>query len=148
MVIDIIRFSTTDTSTLGLLYIDNKYECFTLEDTYNDIKIKHQTRIPAGIYEVGLRKEGGFHHRYSKIYPEFHIGMLELLNVPNFKYILFHPGNTEDDTSGCILVGEGSYKNSEKQFLSNSRLAYKSLYNKIIDVINYEKIYVNIKNIS
>jgi hypothetical protein len=29
-----------------------------------------------------------------------------LLNVPGFDGILIHRGNTENDSSGCIIVGE------------------------------------------
>jgi hypothetical protein len=32
--------------------------------------------------------------------------LLRLMDVPGFDGILIHRGNTEDDSSGCIIVGE------------------------------------------
>ena len=37
--------------------------------------------------------------------------MLELQDVPNFKYILIHAGNTDEQTAGCILVGDSQNNN-------------------------------------
>lgn len=128
------RFSHGNEDTLGLLFVDCDFECYTLEDEHRTEKVRGETRIPAGVYEVGLRTVGGFHNRYLKRYGEdFHKGMLELKNVPDFKYILIHAGNDDDDTDGCILVGDTANNNQIADgFISHSRNAYKRLYAKVI----------------
>lgn len=129
MLLKLYRFSTSDESTLGLLFVNDVFYCYTLEDTHNDIKIKGETRIPKGTYEIKYRTVGGFHGRYLKRFSGIHKGMLELQNVPNFKYILIHCGNTIKDTDGCILVGDVLNNNTiNNGFLGNSANAYKRLY--------------------
>ena len=66
----------------------------------------HETCIPEGEYEIKLRTVGGFNERYTKKYPTMHRGMLWLQDVPGFEYILIHQGNTDEHTSGCLIVGD------------------------------------------
>lgn len=93
------RIALKDNYTIGKLYIDDKYFCDTLEDAVRDVKIKHQTAIPKGIYKVTLTASP----RFKRILPRLH-------DVPEFTGVLIHRGNTIDDTSGCILVGENKKK--------------------------------------
>lgn len=93
------RIALKDNYTIGKLYIDDKYFCDTLEDAVRDVKIKHKTAIPKGIYKVTLTPSP----KYKRILPRLH-------NVPEFTGVLIHRGNTIDDTSGCILVGENKKK--------------------------------------
>lgn len=145
MKIDVKRYSSSDESTLGLLFIDGKFECYTLEDEYRTVKVFGETRIPAGEYEIKLRTEGGHHERYLKKFPSFHKGMLHVENVPNFKYILIHIGNDDSDTAGCLLVGDIANNNlvtSGK--ISSSTFAYKRMYKKIYNAIsNGESVTIN-----
>jgi len=136
MILRLERFSDNNGSTLGTLKINNVFECFSLEDPYRKDKIKKITRIPAGTYEVELRKEGSANKKYKERYRDMHKGMLHLKNVPGFKYILIHVGNYKEDTEGCILVGEKSCSNrySEGKVLE-SRDAYERLYPKVRDVL-------------
>ena len=66
----------------------------------------HETCIPEGTYDIKFRKTGGFHAKYSERYKNAHYGMLHIQDVPNFTYILIHTGNTDEHTSGCLIVGE------------------------------------------
>lgn len=111
-------------STAGVVRVDGEVQCFTLEDQHQAVKVPGETRIPAGTYRVSLRKEGGMHSRYADRY-SWHRGMLWLRDVPGFEYVLIHPGNTERDTAGCILVGDGLLIGGE---LSQSLAAYRRLY--------------------
>ncbi len=121
------RYKSESDFTLGKLYINDVFECYTLEDEKREVKVMHETRIPAGTYEIKLRLFGGHHERYKVKFP-FHKGMLWLQDVPNFKDILIHIGNTDEDTSGCILVG----KNVGDGRIVESTRAYKDMYLKVL----------------
>lgn len=120
------RFQTTNQCTKGILSINGKAQCFTLEDTYHAEKIANETRIPSGLYEIVLRTEGGMNERYKAKFGEVHKGMLHIKNVPDFEYIYLHYGNDMDDTSGCILCG--STLDINQDFTGNSVNAYSDMY--------------------
>jgi hypothetical protein len=130
------RFAHGPEDTIGLLHIDGEFECYTLEDEHRTQKVYGRTRIPEGTYDLGLRTEGGFHARYGQRYGELHQGMIQLLQVPNFKYILIHSGNRDEQTAGCLLVGDsGNNPLSEEGFIGSSRQAYVRLYAKVIESV-------------
>ena len=107
MKLDVVRTQFGKDATNGMLFVDGVFECFTLEDEVRDVKVMSETAIPLGEYEIKFRNVGGFDTKYKARYGStFHKGMLELQNVPNFKYILIHTGNTDQHTAGCLLVGE------------------------------------------
>ena len=134
MDIKVYRFSSDTDSTLSAIHIDGKFECYGLEDEFRTVKVWGETRIPKGKYNIGVRNIGGHNQRYSKKFPSFHKGMLHVLEVPNFEYILIHIGNTDDDTAGCLLVGQECNNNKiSKGCLLGSTLAYRAFYNKVID---------------
>jgi len=133
MKLEVLRVSSGDDSTSGLMFdVTNeiKFLCYTLEDEYRDEKIKGETRIPAGTYEVVFRKTGGFNSKYNERFAEIHLGMLHITNVPNFEYILIHCGNTDEHTAGCLLVGDSQTNNQIKKdgFIGSSTQAYKRIY--------------------
>jgi hypothetical protein len=132
MELKVLRYSDNGESTLGLLFIDGEFECYTLEDEYREIKIKHETRVPDGTYGIEYRTVGGFHERYKTRYGNLHKGMLHVQDVPGFEYILIHSGNNDDHTSGCLLVGNTANNNKiQDGFIGDSRTAYKKLYRKV-----------------
>lgn len=101
------RIAKKDTYTIGKMYIDGKYFCDTLEDKDRGLtqttplsiikskKVPGQTAIPTGTYKVIVNKS-----------PKFGRMLPRLLDVPGFDGILIHRGNTDKDSSGCLLVGE------------------------------------------
>jgi hypothetical protein len=149
MKITVYRYSSNNESTLGLLMIDGQFECYTLEDEHRTTKVWGETRVPAGVYNIKLRKEGGFHRRYGqhrdKNLREMHEGMLCVYNKPDwvveknglkFQYILIHIGNTDDDTAGCLLVGSTANNNQlEDGRITQSTIAYKNMYPKVRDAL-------------
>ena len=130
MEITVYRYNSKKEFTHGLLFIDGKFECHTLEDEYRAYKVWGETRIPDGKYHVKLRLEGRFHNRYKRKFP-YHEGMLHVTNVPNFKYILIHIGNTTKDTAGCLLVGSNA--NAYAGVIEQSTVAYGEMYKKVIE---------------
>lgn len=137
MKLEVLRFSSGKDSTSGALFSVvegvKTFLCYTLEDEYRDNKVYSETRIPAGIYEIRFRTVGGFHAKYSKRFQDIHKGMLHIVNVPGFDYILIHCGNTDEHTAGCLLVGDTQNNNmvEEDGFIGRSTAAYKRIYPKI-----------------
>ncbi len=123
------RTDFSETSTIGKLYVDDQFECYTLEDKVRPVKIKGETAIPAGRYEVII----DFSQRFGRMLPLF-------LNVPNFEGVRIHPGNTAADTEGCILVGE----TKDAEFIGQSKLAFEGLFNKLKTASESEKIFIEI----
>lgn len=116
MKIEVKRLYKTDNSTIGELKVDGKFECYTLEDKEREVKIKCETAIPKGTYKVIINQS----NRFKKLLPL-------LLSVPNFEGVRIHPGNTNHDTEGCILVG----RTKSKDFIGQSRKAFESLFAKM-----------------
>jgi len=131
MNIEVIRFDFGDDFTVGVMFIDDAFECFTMEDAKRDVKIDGVTCIPAGIYPLTLRKEGAMIKRYQAKFGAVHKGMLWLRDVENFKYVYFHIGNDAEDTNGCILVGE-AYSKAARGFVGNSTRAYRNIYPRVM----------------
>ena len=141
MKIQVVRTQFGIDATNGLMYIDGKFECYTLEDQYQAVKVMHETCIPEGTYDIKFRKVGGFHQKYSARYKNAHYGMLELQNVPGFQYILIHSGNTDEHTSGCILTGntQQDLDLGKDGMIGQSRVAYQNMYKKVAAVLRQGK---------
>ena len=153
MKLDVIRLQFGSDATNGILLIDGVFECFTLEDQVRDgEKVMSETAIQLGEYEVKFRTVGGYDARYQKKYgTTWHKGMLELQDVPNFKYILIHTGNTDEHTAGCLLVGETQQDldRGKDGFVGGSGDAYKKMYPKVRDaLLNGEKVTIKYSNIN
>jgi hypothetical protein len=116
MRIEVKRLHRTENSTIGELTIDGKFECYTLEDKERDVKIKGETAIAKGTYKVIINQS----NRFKKLLPL-------LINVPNFEGVRIHPGNSNHDTEGCILVG----MNRSVDYITKSRKAFDSLFKKM-----------------
>ncbi len=83
---------------------------FTLENPWKQNQ-KMVSCIPEGSYLC--RKYSS--DKYPNVY--------QVLEVPNRTHILFHAGNFERDTKGCILLGLGACSLGDDPMVSNSRLA-------------------------
>ena len=134
MKLTVERFTSDNDTTLSSVYLDGVFQCFGLEDEFRAEKVAKETRIPAGTYKMGVRTVGSFHEKYKnhRRYGRTHQGMLEVLQVPNFKFILIHVGNTDEDTAGCLLVGTGAVSGEGNMSVGSSADAYTQLYPKVI----------------
>lgn len=109
--------------------MDDVWECFTLEDTVREQpgvpvrgwKVQGDTAIPRGSYPVTIT----YSERFKRDLPL-------LGNVEGFTGVRIHPGNTSEDTEGCLLVGRTKTDKS----VGESRAAFAELYKKIEDAIN------------
>jgi hypothetical protein len=108
----IIRDHLDSTPTTGHLYASD-LELYTLELPWQD-NHPNFSCIPVGTYQCIVA--GSL--RFGRLMPR-------LLDVPNRDGILIHPGNTEVNTEGCILVGTGLQAGP---FLTNSRVAWDEFF--------------------
>lgn len=137
MNINVERLFSDNDSTIGVMSVDGSFKYFTCEDEFRVDKVMHETRIPAGRYQIKLREEGGMIKKYRARYGYWHRGMLHLQDVPGFEYIYIHAGNTDDHTSGCILVGYGANaKRGSAMNISHSRDAYSILAQLVHEAID------------
>lgn len=118
MKIELVRDHFTEKSTTGRLYVDDVFQCYTLEDIARPegVKVKGQTAIPFGEYEIIIDMS----RKYQRYMPL-------LLNVPMFEGIRIHSGNMAEDSEGCILVGRIRKQN----WIGESKLAYADLFQKL-----------------
>lgn len=111
--------------TLGSLYVNGRWCCWTLEDELREQpgqpverwKVKGSTAIPSGTYEVQITRSA-----------RFKTDLPLLLDVPGFTGIRIHAGNTHKDTSGCLLVG---LRRGELGFIGMSQVALR----KVLDTL-------------
>jgi hypothetical protein len=102
------RLSDNDKSTMGAIYHKEEKSLinFSLEDRHQDVKVKKETRIPAGFYELKIRKEDTpLTIRHREAYGAWFKYHIEITGIANFSGVYFHAGNDESHTDGCILVG-------------------------------------------
>lgn len=142
MEIKVKRIAKKATYTIGKLYIDGKYFCDTLEDKdrgltssmseseISKIKVYGKTAIPTGTYTIIWN----YSSKFKKMMPL-------LLNTPGFSGIRIHSGNTEDDSLGCILVGD----NKQVGKVLNSRDTVNRLYPIIKEACSKEKVTITIE---
>jgi hypothetical protein len=128
------RFLSDPESTASEVSVDGIKICDGLEDEYRAHKISGETRIPQGVYKVGVHTVGRFNERYgANQFSDIHKGMLHVLDVPNFKWILIHCGVHHGHTAGCLLVGNDIHTTHNAMQLVDSPGAYRKLYTLVID---------------
>lgn len=138
MILTVDRKWKKDTYTIGKWYADGVEIGDSLEDKdrgldssmpidkINKIKVKHETAIPTGTYEIKMTYSPRFSSRawgrkYNGEVPE-------VLDVKGFTGVRIHPMNSALDSSGCLGIG----KNSIKGRITDSTSYYYKLMDKYI----------------
>ena len=106
MKIKVVRETFTDKSTIGSLYLNDVFFCYTLEDKDRGLeqsqsliiiqakKLFGITAIPYGNYPLIVNKS-----------PKFGRLLPRLQGIKGFDGVLIHRGNSAEHSHGCILVG-------------------------------------------
>lgn len=139
MLLTIKRIYKGSRYTIGHLYIDGLRFCDTLEDrdrglrddmTLAAVKLRKvwgRTAIPTGSYRIDMKtvspslKDKTWAMPYGGVVPR-------LVGVKGFDGVLIHPGNTDADTAGCVLVGENKVKGK----VVNSVKTYHALMTRLV----------------
>lgn len=114
MLAEIIRLEESGEATLGVLRVDGRLFCLTLElpDRGNAPDV---SRIPEGRYRCAPVDSPRFGRAIA------------VRDVPGRDHILFHPGNTAADTRGCILPGTRPGRMDGRRAVLESASAMRAL---------------------
>jgi hypothetical protein len=93
------RYEFTDEYTIGKLYANGIFVCYTLEgcDRYLEdggMKVQNNTAIPRGLYSMTVN----FSERFQKKMPL-------IMNVSGFIGIRLHSDSSVANTDGSVLIG-------------------------------------------
>ena len=93
------RFSMSADGTFGVLFDEEIPFCLTVEPEWKDNQ-ENISCIPIGYYLC------------KRVQPPRFRDTFEITGVPGRSLVLLHKGNLEDDTEGCVVLGEeyGRYK--------------------------------------
>jgi hypothetical protein len=124
MRISCVQIEKGEDYIISEFWINNK-KFFMIEDPLREVKIKGITGIERGIYKVIMTMS----NRFKKIMPL-------LLDVPDFKGVRIHSGNTELDSEGCLIIGSKLGYLNDKRAVLNSKDSCSYVYSEIQKAIN------------
>ncbi len=109
--VELKRVYSGQEGTFGIIVIEGVFFCVSLEKPWKDNR-SDISCIPAGTYKCKRVQSPRFGNTF------------EICNVEGRTHILFHAGNTEKDTRGCVLLGEGMTNRG----ITQSRKALKKFF--------------------
>jgi len=109
----LVRIEMSDQGAIGVLTVDNSVFCFVLEP---DKDQQGKLYILPGLYQCRR-----FH---GQKWPN----TFEIV-VPGHTAVLFHSGNTEADTLGCLLLGSSVGKLKGNRAVLNSGATFQEFLN-------------------
>lgn len=129
MEIRVKRFLPGHESTVGEMFVDGTYLCYTLADFVQpgDSYVYGKSYVPAGRYRVVVT----YSHRFGRELPL-------LVDVPGFSKVRIAP-DTGNDTHGCIVVGH----TRDGGTVGQRRSAFNALLLKIRNALfNGEEVFI------
>lgn len=150
--------------TLSTFFFDDKETGVGIEDEKRTVKVKGETCISEGVYEMGLRASPKFSYSYYRddegnlidnksrktieLQKKYHTAheMIWVMDVPNFEFILWHWGNTDDNTDGCYIVGSKFGTIDKQKAVLSSREKYIEIYPILYQAIKKGKVTVEYKS--
>ena len=133
---------------------DYSFKSWILEDTHHDTKIAGATRIPAGFYELKLKKEdtpltikhrAAYQTKWFKANPGwFHV---EVTGIANYSGVYLHSGNDDAHTLGCLLPAYSLDMSLANNQTSKSLLAVDDFYSIVHPLLwKGTKCFIEIRN--
>ena len=112
--LELLRIESSASGVFGVLRVDGRAFCLTLEppDRGNQRDV---SCIPDGEYVLRRTVSPRFGETFA------------LQSVPGREHILLHPGNTQEDTRGCILPGQSFGALPRGRGVLRSRAAFAEL---------------------
>ena len=128
LILDLIRVGSSLRGTQGVLRYGAVSFALTLERPWQDNQ-PNVSCIPSGRYRCQRVRSPKFGNTF------------EVTNVPQRSHILFHSGNTLEDTHGCILVGEEFSGTWDKPTLASSQRGFIEFL-KLLDGVNVFELHI------
>ena len=122
--VEIIRIEKGEAGTFGALKIDGQATCVTLEPEDRD-NAQGVSCIPEGNY-IAKRVNSP---KYGDTF--------EIKDVPGRSHILFHAGNVEGHTKGCVLLGRNFGALGDDRAVLNSGKTFKSFMLALLDTNSF-----------
>lgn len=122
------RIGSTVWGTLGRLELPGGWNCCTLEPQWRN-NARGESCIPAGEYAMHMRQSP----IVARITKARHMRGWEVDGVPGRDLIMIHPGNWQDDSNGCLLVGRAFAVISGKPGITASGAAFDDLMKRLAD---------------
>jgi len=129
MKLKVIREHKNEICTIGSLFINDVFFCYTLEDKDRGLKqsdsllfiqakkIFGLIAIPSGFYKLTVNQS-----------PKFKRMLPRILEIKGFDGVLLHRGNSANDSLGCILLG---YKKGHNSIFESTK-AETDLVNRLL----------------
>ena len=85
--------------------------------------------------------------QYERKFEEIHEGMLEIVGIPNFRYVYLHVGNHHEHTAGCPLLGMSYGRDKQFHFqVTSSSLAYAKVYPVLLEMVMTKPAVLQVEN--
>lgn len=121
------RIGSNDKGVFGELFsADPELKLYTLEHSYGGVP-----KLLAGTYTC---RRGAHRLKHGPLFETF-----EICGVEGHNGILFHVGNFNADSDGCVLVGVGKDENG----ITQSRIAFSRFMEALKDVEKFTLTVVN-----